>query len=64
MVLQLETQLGNPRHMKTADILVEEFSKAYRINLSELTLQEIKNILNDNDWIRLAFAIKYGEQLH
>lgn len=67
MMLQLGSKLKEMNdfgHMEIADKLIVTFSKNYRVDLSELPLKEIHEILNDNDWIRLAFAIKYGSELH
>tara|TARA_R100000458_G_C8270757_1_gene245507 strand:- start:1808 stop:2011 length:204 start_codon:yes stop_codon:yes gene_type:complete len=67
MVLQLKSQLKEKNgfgHMKIADKLIFTFSKNYGLDLSQLSLEKIHEILNDNDWIRLAYAIKYGNELH
>ena len=64
MVLQLKGHLESSGHMDIADQLLNSFSETYKIDLTTLSIKEMKDVLKYNDWIRLAFAIKYGEQLH
>jgi|TARA_R110000744_G_scaffold34380_2_gene80168 hypothetical protein len=64
MVLQFKESLKGSGHMDIADNLLNSFSEIYKIDLTALSIKEMRDVLKHNDWIRLAFAIKYGEQLH
>ena len=63
MVLQLKGHLESSGHMDIADQLLNSFSETYKIDLTTLSIKQMTPVLKYNDWIRLAFAIKYVEQL-
>jgi len=64
MILQLKGHLEGSGHMDIADKLLGSFSEIYEIDLTTLSIKQMRDVLKHNDWLRLAFAIKHGEQLH